>query len=85
MNKGIAYNNFCSDNYIELERDLLDLALIYLQSHHKTVNAYSLLKTCHDILEWNELRGKSDDKKIIFAPHKVYVHKKYLVKLGSQE
>ena len=74
MNKGIAYN----DNYIELEKDLLDLALIYLQSRHKIVNAYSLLKTCHNVLQWNELRGESQIKKIIFAPHKIYVHKKYV-------
>lgn len=76
-NKGVY------DNYDILECSLLDLALTYLQAQRKNITVYNLLNTCHRIMQWNEERGKSKDKKIIFKYDKIFVHKKYLEKFSS--
>lgn len=65
---------------VELDVDLLGLAMLHLSRHSQSITPYNVLNTAEKILRWAGYKGKAhkEGNKLEFKNGHVIVDKKYL-------
>lgn len=63
---------------VELNVDLLGLAMIYLQKSRRELTAINILETCQRILQWAENKGSGKPGKLQVRDGHIWVDEQYL-------